>query len=69
MGNAEQDVTLSTITVHETDTGYTVFRRNTENLEMGQIRLAAIAFSAARKESREFSALLERLLAGKPEKQ
>lgn len=66
MLNGEQDVTLSSIIVHETDSGYAqCFRADAENIEMGQISLAAIQFASAIKESKEFSVILEQLLAGK----
>ena len=46
MQNGEGDVTLHSVIVHETDTGYAqCFREDIENVQMGELSLAEIVFS------------------------
>lgn len=47
MQNGEQDVTVHSVIVHETDTGYAqCFRDDVANMRMGPLDLESIAFSA-----------------------
>ena len=46
MQNGEGDVTIHSVIVHETDTGYAqCFREDIENVQMGELSLADIVFS------------------------
>lgn len=46
MQNGEGDVTIHSVIVHETDTGYAqCFREDIENVQMGELSLAEIVFS------------------------
>lgn len=65
MQNGEGDVTLHSVIVHETDTGYAqCFREDIENVQMGELSLAEIVFSEQVKSEWAMPDLYDRLKNG-----
>ena len=65
MQNGEGDVTLHSVIVHETDTGYAqCFREDIENVQMGELSLADIVFSEQVKVEWAMSDMYDRLKNG-----
>lgn len=65
MQNGEGDVTIHSVIVHETDTGYAqCFREDIENVQMGELSLADIVFSEQVKVEWAMSDMYDRLKNG-----
>lgn len=65
MQNGEGDVTIHSVIVHETDTGYAqCFREDIENVQMGELSLAEIVFSEQVKVEWAMSDMYDRLKNG-----
>ncbi len=65
MQNGEGDVTLHSVIVHETDTGYAqCFREDIENVQMGELSLAEIVFSKQVKNEWAMPDMYDRLKKG-----
>lgn len=65
MQNGEGDVTLHSVIVHETDTGYAqCFREDIENVQMGELSLAEIVFSEQVKNEWAMPDMYDRLKNG-----
>ena len=65
MQNGEGDVTLHSVIVHETDTGYAqCFREDIENVQMGELSLAEIVFSEQVKNEWAMPDMYDRLKKG-----
>lgn len=65
MQNGEGDVTLHSVIVHETDTGYAqCFREDIENGQMGELSLAEIVFSEQVKNEWAMPDMYDRLKNG-----
>ena len=65
MQNGEGDVTIHSVIVHETDTGYAqCFREDIENVQMGELSLADIVFSELVKVEWAMSDMYDRLKNG-----
>jgi 6-pyruvoyltetrahydropterin/6-carboxytetrahydropterin synthase len=67
MRNGEREVTLHSIIVHETDTGYAqAFKEDAHSLLMGEIDLNKIIFSGQIRSEWSDSELWAKLLVGEP---
>nr|WP_298892834.1 6-carboxytetrahydropterin synthase [uncultured Acinetobacter sp.] len=65
MQNGEGDVTLHSVIVHETDTGYAqCFREDIENVQMGELSLTEIVFSEQVKSEWAMPDMYDRLKNG-----
>ncbi len=65
MQNGEGDVTLHSVIVHETDTGYAqCFREDIENVQMAELSLAEIVFSEQVKNEWAMPDMYDRLKNG-----
>ena len=65
MQNGEGDVTIHSVIVHETDTGYAqCFREDIENVQMGELSLAEIVFSEQVKNEWAMPDMYDRLKNG-----
>lgn len=65
MQNGEGDVTLHSVIVHETDTGYAqCFREDIENVQMGELSLTEIVFSEQVKSEWAMPDMYDRLKKG-----